>query len=257
MSLNYEYVLQRGLASATVPSPCILDYGCGEQTRLLTLGRERGIDIYGVDPSCREETERFRCLGDDGRIPFADQTFDVVVSNQVFEHIARPQPALAEIARVLSADGVFIALFPDDAVWFEGHLGLYFAHWLMRYPRLVYWYLVICHKLGFGYFRGTEGARAWTGRMLYFMRTGVFYHRGSDLRRWWGETFGIEPESLAHDWMLFRIAASRRLRVLLPVARRRWMAVPLATICRLRAGLVLRVRKNLPARDVALGAATP
>jgi SAM-dependent methyltransferase len=242
MSLNYEYLLQRALASAAVPSPRILDYGCGSLAPLVTLGTARGIDIYGVDLPCHQESERFRLLDSEGRIAFDDHTFDVVVSNQVFEHIAQPRPAFGEIARVLKPGGTFIAVFPDNAVWFEGHLGLYFVHWLMRYPRLVYCYLVACHKIGLGYFRDTNGARAWADRMLVIMRTEVFYASARDLRRWLVEAFGVEPESLEHDWMLFRIAASRRLRFLLPLARQRWMAAPLAAICRIRAGCVLRIR---------------
>jgi SAM-dependent methyltransferase len=244
MSLNYEYLLQRALDSAAVPSPRILDYGCGNLAPLVALGTARGIDIYGVDLPCHQQTERFRLLDSEGRIPFDDHTFDIVVSNQVFEHIPQPRPALAEVARVLKPGGTFIALFPDDAVWFEGHLGLYFVHWLMRYPQLVYWYLVACHKMGLGYFRGSDSARAWADRMLLTMHAEVFYPPSREFRRWLVEAFGAEPESLEQDWMLFRIAASQKLRFLLPLARQSWMRRPLTAICRVRAGIVFRIRNK-------------
>jgi SAM-dependent methyltransferase len=249
MSLNYEYVLQHALASTTAASPRILDYGCGDVAPLLALGAARGVDVYGVDTPCHPETERFRVLDSDGRIPFDDRSFDVVVANQVFEHIPQPRPAFAEIARVLKPGGTLIALFPDNSVWFEGHLGIYFVHRLMRYPRLAYWYLVASHKIGLGYFRGTEGARVWARRMLAQMRAEVFYHPARELRGWLAEAFGVEPESLEHDWMLFRIAASPRLRFLLPLARQRWMAGPLAALCRIRAGAVLRLRTKAATID--------
>jgi SAM-dependent methyltransferase len=247
MSLNHEYVLQRALVSTTVVSPRVLDYGCGSLGPLLTLGVARGVDVYGVDTPCHPETERFRILDRDGRIPFDDHTFDVVIANQVFEHIARPRPAFAEIARVLKPGGTLLALFPDNSVWFEGHLGLYFVHWLMRYPRLVYWYLVASHKIGLGYFRGSDGAHAWARRMWAQMRSEIFYHPAHELRGWLVDAFGAEPESLEHDWMLFRIAASPRLRFLLPLARQRWMAGPLGAMCRVRAGAVLRLRTDAAA----------
>src|SRR6266568_7329497 len=238
------------LASSAVPSPRILDYGCGSSAPFVGLAAARGVDIYGVDLPCHQETGRFRLLDSEGRIPFDDQTFDVVVSNQVFEHVPQPRPALAEVSRVLKPGGTFIALFPDDSVWFEGHLGLYFVHWLMRYPQLVYWYLVACHKMGLGYFRGSDSARAWADRMLATMRKEVFYPPSREFRRWLVETFDREPESLEHDWMLFRIAASRRLRFLLPLARQTWMAAPLTAICRMRAGIAFRIRRNARLGDL-------
>src|SRR5437588_4607816 len=73
-----------------------LDYGCGSSAPLMGLAAARGVDIYGVDLPCHQETDRFRLLDSEGRIPFNDQTFDVVVSNQVFEtYSATPTCALA------------------------------------------------------------------------------------------------------------------------------------------------------------------
>ena len=48
---------------------------------------------------------------------------------------------------------------------------------------------------------------------------------------------------LEHDWMLYRLEASPRLRKFIPVARQRAAALLLRTICRLRTGLVLRIQK--------------
>src|SRR5271166_5045633 len=63
---------------------------------------------------------------------FASQ-FDMVISNQVFEYIPDPTRILPEIARVLKPGGQFLALFPFREIWYEGHLGLYFAHWLQTH----------------------------------------------------------------------------------------------------------------------------
>ena len=139
-ALNDEYLLFRA-ASGASPKPVILDFGCG-QGGLVALGRARGLDIYGADTFTgnyetwsrtqpEELAGRIRVIKD-GRIPFDDRTFDVVVSNQVFEHMPAPRAALMEIARVLKPAGKFIAIFPHAGVWFEGHVGLYFAHSLAR-----------------------------------------------------------------------------------------------------------------------------
>jgi SAM-dependent methyltransferase len=241
-SLNYDYVLRLALSSTSIGRPRILDFGSG-QGRLVALALARNVDIYGVDLPGVATSERMRPIVD-GHIPFADQAFDVVVSNQVFEHIADPKPSLVEIHRVLKRGGTLIALFPDGTVWFEGHLGLYFVHWLTPYPRLQHFYLVLCHKLGFGYGRGTDDAADWARRVTRSMKDEVFFHSPRDQQMWWSEVFGAKPEALEQDWMVFCLAASRRLRRLVPLARQPWMARPLRTICRMRAGVVLRLRKT-------------
>lgn len=49
----------------------------------------------------------------DGRtIPFEDATFDVVISQEVFEHIADPQAALDEVARVAKPGAQFFLQLP-------------------------------------------------------------------------------------------------------------------------------------------------
>lgn len=247
-ALNDEYLLARAL-SGTPPEPVVLDFGCG-QGGLVALGLARGVNIYGTDTFTGNYESwsqalparlsgRIRII-EKGRIPFSDRTFDIVVSNQVFEHMPVPRPALAEIERVLKPGGEFIAIFPHAGVWFEGHVGLYFAHWLARWPRLQRAYLQCSHKAGFGYYRESAGVAGWA----HILKEVVFYHRRRDIEAWWLEIFGSPPESLADDWMAFRIAASPRLRWLAPLARSRWLAAPLAQICHRRAGLVIATIKR-------------
>ena len=53
---------------------------------------------------------------DASRLPFADSSFDAVVSTAVFEHLPDPGAAVKEIARVLRKDGVcriVVHLFPS------------------------------------------------------------------------------------------------------------------------------------------------
>ena len=62
--------------------------------------------------------------GDARRLPFPDASFDLVVANQLLPWLPDPQPAFAEIARVLAKGGVFAfaSLGPDslreiEAAW--------------------------------------------------------------------------------------------------------------------------------------------
>jgi SAM-dependent methyltransferase len=106
----------------------VLDVGCGRglmligAARRLTTGRATGIDIWqaedlsGNRPEATLENARREGVldrievrtGDMRQIPFADNTFDVVVSraaiHNLYETVDRAQ-AIAEIARVLKPGG--------------------------------------------------------------------------------------------------------------------------------------------------------
>src|SRR5262245_40540565 len=133
----------------------VLDYGCGEG-QLIAAARERGHDIYGCDNSHgawagwadrAAHEERILRLGDDGRIPFPDSYFDIVIANQVFEHIDELDRPLFEIHRVLKPGGVFLNCFPTMEIWWEGHIKAPFAHRFFSPPKLWQRYLITIHSL--------------------------------------------------------------------------------------------------------------
>jgi SAM-dependent methyltransferase len=208
MSPNYRYVFERALSLAQTPRPRVLDYGCG-RGEVVNFGRSRGYQFFGTDRDApaSERPEFFKPLNGT-TIQFDDDFFDVVISNQVFEHVQDPPAALREIARVLKPGGTFLALFPDRSAWFEGHVGLYFVHWMP--PRLALPYMRACHRLGFGYYREGKTAAEWAGHMAHQLATDVFYHSPADLRRWWKEAFGSAPVSAEADYMAFRMGAMSR-----------------------------------------------
>jgi SAM-dependent methyltransferase len=138
---NYEYCADFAADKCGAHSKT-LDYGCG-QGEIVERLLARGTDAYGCDdfyeggsykgavrPKLFEE-RRIREMVDN-RIPFDDGFFDVVVHNQVFEHVPDTNLAVSEIARVLKPGGTILAIFPDDSWWREGHCGIPFLHWFPK-----------------------------------------------------------------------------------------------------------------------------
>lgn len=92
----------------------ILDVGCGDGKSIdLFKKSEIQFNWKGLDiESSPEVRSRARTDGEfysyDGiNIPFPDESFDIVFSNQVFEHVRYPEIVLREIRRVLKNDGIF------------------------------------------------------------------------------------------------------------------------------------------------------
>lgn len=104
-----------------IPSDArILEVGCGRGIaipvldRLCSPRRLVGLDIDSellaeAAANLREHgTTAELCTADVRRMPFADGSFDVIIDFGTLFHIARPQAASAEIARVLAPGGMFI-----------------------------------------------------------------------------------------------------------------------------------------------------
>ena len=98
----------------------VLEIGCGRGVALPMLHRlcrPRQMAALDVDPALLTEARRrlgnaaidaSLCAGDVRVLPFADDSFDVVIDFGTCYHIADPERALMEIARVLRVGGVFV-----------------------------------------------------------------------------------------------------------------------------------------------------
>lgn len=92
--------------------------------------------------------EGYRYLQADGtRLPFCDQTFDIVLSNHVIEHVgerAAQMEHLHELRRVLKPGGCGYLAVPNRWMMIEPHYKLAFLSWLPRAWRTPY--LRLCKK---------------------------------------------------------------------------------------------------------------
>jgi SAM-dependent methyltransferase len=93
--------------------------------------------------------------------PFADGSIQVVLSNQVLEHVADHRHFLAETHRVLADGGLSLHLFPLKHYIWEGHLHMPLVH-RIRQHRLIRRYIKLCSRLGMGSYRAHRRAYGMT-----------------------------------------------------------------------------------------------
>jgi SAM-dependent methyltransferase len=218
VDVNGRYFLHYVLASGATK---VLDYGCGSGELVAEL-RRRGVDCSGADvfyEGGKFDGGELEQLTADGVIrrfqegepvPFADGTFDLIVSNQVFEHVAHLEPTVAELDRLLGADGLMYHHFPSREVLREGHIGIPLAH---RLPpgRARTGYTLALRALGLGYHRDLP-PRAWTARALEWIDAYTFYRPYAEVARVFGKRFLIRGREA--DYCRFR-AEGRWVRPLL------------------------------------------
>lgn len=109
-----------------------LDAGCGEGDFTKILAKEINPKrIYGVDndiqflSSARKKGLIVKKANIERRIPFKDNSLDVVISRQVIEHLVNPDRFLQETYRVLKAGGIVIITTPNLACWFNRIIFLF------------------------------------------------------------------------------------------------------------------------------------
>lgn len=68
----------------------------------------------------------------ENKIPFKDNSFDVVVFNQIYEHVENPEKIMIEIRRVLKKRGICFFGARNKFAIFDGHYSLPFISWLPR-----------------------------------------------------------------------------------------------------------------------------
>lgn len=169
-SLTHEHILsvlntecERYACSRTIR---VLDAGCGDGHLVAYLQRNLPIlrpslkyEVYGFDvcdhgvqkQGFLNETvhrlsnllpeidwnDRISLISGEQNWPYEDQFFDIVVSNQVLEHVGNHDFFLSELFRVLGWGGFSVHVFPLQNCIMEGHLNLVWAHRIRTHDSLV------------------------------------------------------------------------------------------------------------------------
>jgi SAM-dependent methyltransferase len=108
----------------------VLDWGCG-RGQMTDLLRRRGLQVDSMDYDPAADGVETRALerypglealftNDPVKLPYADDTFDAVLSMGVLEHVGDPDASLDEIARVLKPFGLlYVYKLPNRASYLE------------------------------------------------------------------------------------------------------------------------------------------
>ncbi|MGI8553546.1 MAG: class I SAM-dependent methyltransferase [Dehalococcoidia bacterium] len=106
----------------------ILDIGCGIGTYVRRL-RELSPNVNGVDISVKRLQQGaatipglVAAVGE--HLPFRDDYFDVIILNEVIEHVNNDRSTLRESLRVISPGGHIVIYAPNRLYPFETH-GIY------------------------------------------------------------------------------------------------------------------------------------
>lgn len=117
----------------------ILEVGCGSgviTSMLSRLGRD-GVSVHAVDvvDTRIDRTGYEFQLVSGTTLPYADATFDIVISNHVIEHVGTAEDQihhLRELHRAVSPGGVVYLAVPNRWRLIEPHFHLPFLSWLPR-----------------------------------------------------------------------------------------------------------------------------
>lgn len=132
----------------------LLEIGAGVGTFLIAARTKYGIDAYGVEPS-KDEFSPFNQISKAlleeynlqsniitpsmaEELPFKNDTYDLIYSTNVLEHVQDPKKVLSESIRVLKPGGYLQFVVPNYFSFWEGHYGIFWPCITNKYLAKVY-----------------------------------------------------------------------------------------------------------------------
>jgi SAM-dependent methyltransferase len=211
---NYELCTQWVLEQRQENSQTrVLDYGCGAG-EIIKLLHQNKVDAFGCDVffdgAEYPELIESKLFGTailpmaDNKIPFPDNHFDLVVNNQVMEHVEDLDSVLSEIDRVLKPNGRILSVFPDRDTWREGHCEIPFLHWFPKGSRLRVYYALCLRLLGFGSYTAGKQPLQWSEDICIWLDRWTHYRSSQELDRYYSQYF-TDVRSIETYWLTQRV----------------------------------------------------
>ncbi len=95
----------------------VLEIGCGPK---LTIPGSVGLDMVSTGHSNQHiagnSVAKIVHNLDSGDMPFGDETYKVVIARHIIEHCIDPVAVLRDVYRVLTIDGKFVVVLPDEKI---------------------------------------------------------------------------------------------------------------------------------------------
>lgn len=167
----------------------VLDVGCGRGGTVAWL-LDEGFDAFGIDVRADYVENGAALLGpnrlallDGERYPYPDDYFDIVLSDQVLEHVADLTQLAHEVARTTRVGGVGLHVFPAKWIFEEPHLHAPMVHWLpkgsIRHGAIKFALKTGCAAPYFADYPLSERARIYSK----YSDEETFYRRPAEIRR--------------------------------------------------------------------------
>lgn len=205
-------------------APRILDFGCGRGGTVALLHR-RGFRAWGVDVEplymasgagyfpTMTPVAVLSLLDADGRSAFPDGHFDIVLSDQVLEHVPDIDLFAREVARVTAPGGVGLHILPARHRPIEPHYHLPLVHWLPK-GELRRKAIHLLLSIGVGTRRFAEHSIGDRTRIIADFADGETYYRSlGEISRAFART-GASVRSAARDKLLRRGGLATRVAAL-------------------------------------------
>jgi 2-polyprenyl-3-methyl-5-hydroxy-6-metoxy-1,4-benzoquinol methylase len=126
----------------TIKGKRVLDSGCGTAGLLIALQRMGAGELIGIelDPNVyslaklrTQSLPQVFILHDDAQCAqLADESFDIIISHHVIEHVGQFGVYLANLKRLMKPGGLLWIACPNRLWFFEAHSQLPLIHYLPR-----------------------------------------------------------------------------------------------------------------------------
>jgi len=123
-TLKRVSVFYEELLTENIEGKLLLDAGCGTGW-FSKAAVERGAKVTSMDlgegllEEVKKKCTSKRIVGSILEIPFEENSFDIIVSSEVIEHIPNPLDAIDELYRVLKPGGTLILSTPNRLWYFS------------------------------------------------------------------------------------------------------------------------------------------
>jgi len=192
--INTTIIREKALNNSTTIK--ILDAGCGDGILIYFLHKylhffnpDKKFLIFGydvIDHGVQESNysqktfsylqanapeiewnERIKMIKSEENWPFENESFDIVVSNQVLEHVWNHDHFFKENHRVLSKTGFSVHLFPLKEILIDGHVFLPKVHQLKSWDA-IYRKVKFYSKFGLGRYKTEK--QNFNNDIIYFSK---------------------------------------------------------------------------------------